>query len=226
MSRNYFFTIVFLIFCSCINAQPFDYEDSLKTFPNLNAKSSEKSSEDYMYIAIGHFDGKRYEQCLKNLDMAIQINDNETLTDILYYYRAVTFVQLEMDSMAILQLDSAILFNRKKVKYLSLRGDLHIKTEQWDKAIADFQSILELDPSNEPARLQTGAALQKKGQFKEALLTYDEIIKNNPQSADAYRLKGLLYLQAAVPDKGCEFLKKAAELGSESARESAIRYCK
>ncbi len=214
------------MFSNVLLAQPIEYEDSMKTFPSLNNKTGEKTSEDYMYVAISHFDGKRYKQCLNYLDLAIQVNDNETLNDVLYYYKAVTYVQTEEDSLAILALDSAIFFNNQKLKYFALRGDLHVKKEKWDKAIDDFNAILKIDPTHEPTKLQIGASLQQKGQFKEALQIYDELLSNNPQSADAYRLKGLLYLQAGVPEKGCEFLKKSAELGSEIAKESIGRYCK
>ena len=56
----------------------------------------------------------------------------------------------------------------------------------YDKAIADFTSAIELDPSNADFYHNRGFSCRKQGKFNLALEDYMEAIKRNPKHSRAY----------------------------------------
>jgi tetratricopeptide (TPR) repeat protein len=55
-----------------------------------------------------------------------------------------------------------------------------------DRAIADFDQSLRLDPKNAPTYRARGYSWQTKGDFDRAIADYSEAIRLAPQSADAF----------------------------------------
>ena len=55
-----------------------------------------------------------------------------------------------------------------------------------DKAIAEFNEAIRLDPQNAFAYKGRGVAWSKKGEFDRAMTDFDESLRINPKFADAY----------------------------------------
>jgi tetratricopeptide (TPR) repeat protein len=193
---------------------------------NISGHQKDADSETLMKEAIAHFDGSRYEKCLDALNQAIQINHNGELSDILYYYRALTNLKLEKDLIALSDLDTAIYFNDQKLNYLSLRVDLNIRLMNLDNASLDIEKILAKDSNNEAALLNKGIILQEKGEIQNALNLYTSVIKINPKNAEALYFRGMIYLQNLMADKGCLDLESSSDLNFKPAIEALKRYCK
>ncbi len=192
----------------------------------IQAQQSEPNSEDLLKEAIADFDGKRFEKCLTSLNRAIEINHNGELSDILYYYRALTYIKLEKDSEALKDLDTAINFNDKKLNYLNLRSDLKMRILSFEEAMRDIEKVLSIDALNESALLNKGIILQEKGDIQNALKFFSEILVLNPQNREALYFKGMIYLQNAMADKGCQDIQLSASLGYKPAMEALNRYCR
>lgn len=188
--------------------------------------SLEKNSEEWLKEAIAHYDGGRYLQCTEALNNALKVNDNASLTDVLYYYKALAYIMLKDRTAAIAELDTAIILNRTKDNYFYLRGDLHLLNGNFAKAEPDTRQAVELNPQNEGAKLNLGLIYQKMGSYEQALAFYDNVLEMNPKNKNAYYLRGLLWLQVGMPEKGCEDLKKGEELGFETAKNARLQYCK
>ena len=57
---------------------------------------------------------------------------------------------------------------------------------EYDKAIADYDEALKLDPKNALAYDSRGVAWYRKGEYDKAIADYGEAIKLDPKNAIAY----------------------------------------
>jgi tetratricopeptide (TPR) repeat protein len=186
----------------------------------------ETNSEDMLKVAISEFDGKRYANCLNFLNMAIAINHNGELSDILYYYRALTYLKLEQENKALCDLDTAIVFNNQKMHYRELRLELNMRSIKFNEALTDIEQILASNPDNELALLNKGIILQQSGEIQNAFNLYVKILSFNAQNREALYLRGMIYLQNAMADKGCVDIQLSANLNYKPAIEALSRYCR
>jgi tetratricopeptide (TPR) repeat protein len=193
---------------------------------NPGSVQKEADSESLLKEAIAHFDGNRFDNCLNALNQAIQINHNGELSDILYYYRALANLKLEQEDKAVSDLDTAILFNDKKLNYLNLRIELKMRQLSFEEALSDIEKVLSIDASSEAALVNKGIILQERGEIQKSLNLYSTALKINPKNAEALYFRGMIYLQNLMAEKGCQDLELAANIGYKAAIEALKRYCK
>ena len=72
-------------------------------------------------------------------------------------------------------------------------GQNHLVTQDWNKAIADFEHAIILDPGDANFYNSKGLAYFGKGQFSRAILDYSRAIDINPDNADFYSARGLAF---------------------------------
>jgi tetratricopeptide (TPR) repeat protein len=89
-----------------------------------------------------------------------------------------------------LQSDGVSTGNRA-VAYL-LRGIAYSGKKAHDRAIADFNEAIRLNPNFAEAYNNRGSAIQDKGDFDRAIADYSKAIKINPNYAIAYSNRGNL----------------------------------
>jgi tetratricopeptide (TPR) repeat protein len=186
----------------------------------------ELNSEDMLNLAVSEFDGKRYENCLNTLNRAIEINHNGELSDILYYYRALTYLKLEQENKAICDLDTAIAFNNQKIHYRELRLELNMHSIKFNDALTDIEQILVSNPNHELALLNKGIIMQQSGEIQNAVNLYSKILTINSQNKESLYLRGMIYLQNAMADKGCVDIQLSANMNYKPALEALSRYCR
>ncbi len=191
----------------------------------LPSVKTEKNSEQLLQDAIAHYDGKRYHRCLEVLSEALNVNHNGELSDILYYYKALAYLNLKDQKQTILQLDTAILYNETKSHYYFLRAELLISMGNFKLANNDLDKTLSLNPTHEGALLNKGMLYQESGILDEAISYYNKTLAINLKNGEAYYLRGLIYLQNGMPDKGCEDLQKGEDCGHVMSKSARIQYC-
>lgn len=184
------------------------------------------NSEDLLKEAVSAFEADDFGNCIIFLNKAIEINHNGELSDILYYYRALTHVELGLANKAINDLDTAVFFNDQKKHYSELRLELKMSLLWFKEAMSDIENMLKSDPQNELALLNKGIVLQESGQIQPAIDVYSLLLNVNPENKAALYLRGMIYLQNAMADKGCADIQLAAKLGFMAAKEALSRYCK
>ena len=184
------------------------------------------NSEDLMKEAIKHFDGKRYNMSIDCLNKAIKINTFPQLTDILYFYRAVSKTKIKKYSAALLDYDSAIVIKPEKSNYLYNRGLTHFQIGNYKKAKEDFEKTLKIDGETADIYFKLGFIKQQESDLKASILDYSKAIKLNPEFPEPYYYRGLIYLQVLLPEKSCIDIKKAADLGYHPAINQYNIYCK
>lgn len=184
-----------------------------------------KNSEKLMQEAIVHFDGGRYAKSVECLDEAIKANEFEQLSDILYYYRAVSKTKMNLLAEAIQDYSTAITLKPSKSKYLYHRGIVYFQIGDYEKAKNDFLSTLAIDGGNADIYLKLGFLKQQENDLQGAIEGYTKAIEFNSKLADAFYYRGLIYLQVLLPEKACMDLQKAVDLGHVLAARQYDKYC-
>jgi tetratricopeptide (TPR) repeat protein len=83
----------------------------------------------------------------------------------------------------------------------NLRGIAYEKLGQTDKALADYEKAIDLDPSYDKTYNNRAVILDKKGQTDKALADYDKAIALNPSFDKAYYNRALVYEKKGQLDK-------------------------
>src|SRR5438552_956098 len=61
---------------------------------------------------------------------------------------------------------------------------------EYDKAIADYDEVIRLDPKDVFAYIYRGCAYERQGDYDKAIADYDEAIRLDPKGAKAYEIRG------------------------------------
>lgn len=121
---------------------------------------------------------------------------------------------------------AAIQSNRQSGKNLYSvfynRGIAYFRQGQYDRAIADFDQALNLDPSSTFALNNRGTAYARKGQYDRAIEDFDQAIGLNPNYAITYNNRGSAYAKNGKYDYAIVDFEQALQLDPKdvSARKN------
>src|SRR6266566_782465 len=109
------------------------------------------------------------------------------------------------------------------------RGNAHLNNRNYDRAIADYNETIRLDPKYAIGFNNRGLAYLRKGRLDPAIADFDEAIRLNPNSAVAFRNRGLVNSRLQRYDRAIQDLDKAIRLdpnvaASFSGRAYALRF--
>ena len=132
---------------------------------------------------------KEFRQAIEDYDRAIELEPD---LPQLHYYRGCAWAELE-------DLDRAIADSRSDPKRstpfpgLSCRGFTYLKKKEYDKAIADLDESIRLEPKNSGAWVDRGLRLVQKGESEKGLTNMVEALRLEPSNTQAarYRVYGL-----------------------------------
>jgi tetratricopeptide (TPR) repeat protein len=65
------------------------------------------------------------------------------------------------------------------------RGSAYLEKKDYDRAIADYDQAVKLDPNDAAAYLGRGSAYLKKGDYDSAYADMEKVLQINPNNADA-----------------------------------------
>lgn len=113
---------------------------------------------------------------------------------------------------ALLCYDLAIKALSGEVRLLQQASGVAVQAADYPRAERWLRAILALDASHQVANEQLAGVLVGLHREEEALECVKAAIKGNPQSANAYNLKGLIESRLGQTDKGYKSFKKALQL--------------
>ena len=91
--------------------------------------------------------------------------------------------------------DPAQVERQERISLMLGKGQTLLNLEQPQEAIACFDAVVELDPTNSEALVKKGVAMERLKKLEEALECYDRAIAINSSSTLAYLYKGGIFNQ-------------------------------
>lgn len=163
------------------------------------------------------------DSCIARCTQPITADDAPYLLE-----RAAQYMEAEKYRQAIVDYDSyfkAVNGNVNDVFYY-YRVQAALKGRQYQRAIDDIAKAIEINPNEISYKIEQAAIYLRIGRYEQAAALLHEIIKNNPDYAESYRLLGLCQVQEKKMKEACANFNKAKELGDENVDELIIKYCK
>ena len=102
-------------------------------------------------------------------------------------------------------------------------GEVHRKKGDYDRAIADYDQAIRLDPECAKAYNYRGGAYQAKLDFDRALTDYDEAIRLEPEYTAPRYNRGFIYQQKGEYDRAIADLDQAIRLDPKYANAYCAR---
>ncbi len=95
-------------------------------------------------------------------------------------------------------------------------GKKYYDEKNWDKAIAEFNRVIELKPNSPNSFFYLGYCYGQKDEQNTAIEYYSEAIKLNPKDSMAFYNRSLCYKKIGKPMKGIADINRAVELDNNS----------
>ena len=115
----------------------------------------------------------------------------------------------------------AIALDRQYVPTLIKRGRAYWKMNQYNRAAKDFTRVIGIGPNSPVGYLELGEVRYASGEYAEAAADFDKAAALKPEDGTVYAKRGRSWIAAGLPDRGCDDLKKACELGTCDALRAA-----
>ena len=107
----------------------------------------------------------------------------------------------------------------KPVSYFMKFGNFYLESKDYEKAIEQYEKVLEKEPENADAWFNRGFARVEKGDYEKAIKDFDLYIeKIDPYDSYAYNNRGVAYLRYKQNERAVENFNKAIELNPNHAR--------
>jgi len=97
------------------------------------------------------------------------------------------------------------------------RGNTYYNKKEYDKAIADYDEVIKINPNSEIAFLNRGLAWVANKEYNKAIADFDKVIEINPHSARAYFNRASVLRVLNDYDKAIVDYDRAIEIDSEYA---------
>ncbi len=158
------------------------------------------------FLAFG-----RYEDALKDLNLAIQLDSNNTKA---YASRAVVFIRTGNFERALADLKMQIMLDKNDPMGYCNRGALFVVVNLLDRAIADLCEAIRLDANCAPAYANLGEIYFKLDRYADAIECCTKALELFPASGESHFYRG----------KALEALGQIVEAQDDLDRAIAIGY--
>jgi len=98
-----------------------------------------------------------------------------------------------------------------------LRGNSYALTNQFDKSVADYNKIIQLNPNYAEAYNNMGIVWWEKGDYDKAIVDCNKAIQLNPNLTEAYSNRGITWWKKGDYDKALADFNKAIQLNPNFA---------
>jgi tetratricopeptide (TPR) repeat protein len=99
----------------------------------------------------------------------------------------------------------------KKIRGYNERGLAYLEKGQHDRALVDFNTVIELDPGLADGFYNRATIYREKGQYDKAILDYNQALKIAPGYVKALINRGLVYYLSQQYEKAIADYKQAIE---------------
>ena len=107
-----------------------------------------------------------------------------------------------------------------------LREQATLNARQFQRALDDITMAIELNPEETTYQLELAVINLRIGRYAEAEKLLQNIIDEDAEYAEAYRILGITQVQQNHKDDACKSFAKAKELGDENVDDLIEKHCK
>ncbi|XP_050753053.1 tetratricopeptide repeat protein 6 [Gymnogyps californianus] len=173
--------------------------EAIKILPN--------SVRAYFYRGTLKYQNKTFKAAIEDLSKTIDLNKTCVLA---YYNRAVCYHQIKDFRKALKDYGILLLLETSKeiaFKVLINRGLLYVELGDYANACEDFKEATLLSPDDSQIFQAIGICYHRLNQFEEAVRSFDQVLKLDPVSVDAYVGRGNSYMENSH-EAGCKQAQK------------------
>ncbi len=105
------------------------------------------------------------------------------------------------------------------------RGKAHLRLQAYQLGRADFIKALQINPQRTEAFYLIGNSFFYEQAFDQAVGFYEQYLSMDPSYSSVWYNAAMSYLSTDNNRKGCDCLKRAAELGMEQANQMLDEHC-
>jgi tetratricopeptide (TPR) repeat protein len=98
--------------------------------------------------------------------------------------------------------------------------------ERYPEAQRDYEKAIQLNANEAYYHLGLANFHFTLDQHTQAVVAYDKVLQLKPDLVDAVFNRALVYMIMGNAEKGCPEMKRARELGHDSAQEVYRKYCR
>lgn len=114
--------------------------------------------------------------------------------------------------------------NQRIVNAFSKRGLARCFVNEYSKAIADFNKVLEYEPENHQVIFNRGNTKAKLNDLAGAVTDFSKAIELNSKFVGAYHNRGIARIKMNIKELGLNDLKEAERLGDPKAKDLIAKY--
>jgi len=180
------------------------------------------SSADLYYKRAVLYAGIRnYNQAFIDYDLALKLDSNFIMV---YFDRAfsryelIHLIQSQENYQEQITIGKSLTQTQNKVKTTDL-------VHTYDMVVHDLNKIITLDTGFSFAYYNKGYIDCKMGNYRDAVKSFSQAIRDKPNFPEAFYNRGLVYILLNEKQKGCEDLSRAGELGILDSYRVMKRYC-
>ncbi|XP_063187863.1 tetratricopeptide repeat protein 6 [Chroicocephalus ridibundus] len=173
--------------------------EAIKILPN--------SVRAYFYRGTLKYQNKTFKAAIEDFSKTIDLNKTCILA---YYNRAVCYHQIKDFRKALKDYGILLLLELSKeiaFKVLINRGLLYMELCDYANACEDFKEATLLSPGDSQIFQAIGICYHRLHEFEEAVRSFDQVLKLDPVSVDAYIGRGNSYMENGH-EAGCKQAQK------------------
>lgn len=148
-------------------------------------------------------------------DLISQEIANDPQNAELYYKRAITLYESGKYAQASQDLKAAISLDGSKYQYYHLLADSYLDGLQSKDALDIMKNVVEIFPENIPSLLKYSEYQLILKQNENSVLTLNEVLRMDPESAEAYFMLGLNFMEMEDMRRAISSLQTAVEMDPE-----------
>lgn len=183
-----------------------EYNDAAESFSHAIEKEPDEA-EHYYDRSWSYCNMDKYEDAIVDMNMALEI---EPKTSAFYYDRGRFEYWAERYKDAVVSLTRGIELKPTENKYL-FRGNSYMALEEFDLALADFNSSIEIEPDFARAYFRRGILYKKMELLENAAKDFKKVIELDPKYDDAMTELGFIYIQMGKKD-AMKYFNKAIKI--------------
>jgi tetratricopeptide (TPR) repeat protein len=138
--------------------------------------------------------------------------------DVRHSFRCSNFQREREHSWAILECDEAIRIKPNSINYRH-RAHIYFEMGNFDRAFADFDQAIKLDPAAGFPYVDRGTAYGKRGDHDRAIADFDQAVKLDPKLAEAFSGRALAHEKKGEREKAIADYRTARQLHEERTKD-------